>query len=144
MIGAAAGAYHHGGRFGQIARRAYHTSMNDEHCEASASPAGWTAELTDEQALRDALARALDYRGDVRITMDDGRQVSGYLFDCALEPSMADSKVRLLCEGSDKPVTIRCARITGLSFDDRDPAAGKSWETWLRRYAEKRAASQSG
>jgi hypothetical protein len=118
--------------------------MNDQNPDASASPAGWKPELSDEHALRSALARALDYRGDVRITTADGRQVSGYLFDCAFKASLEASTVRLLCEGSDTPVTIHCDRIASLSFDERDPAAGKSWETWLRRYAEKRAAPPDG
>jgi hypothetical protein len=39
--------------------------------------------------------------------------------------------------------TIACSEIAALELDGRDPAAGKSWEAWVRKYWEKKAAGET-
>jgi hypothetical protein len=39
-------------------------------------------------------------------------------------------------------LTITYAQIAALAFTGRDTAAGKSWEAWLRKYWEKKAAGE--
>ena len=36
------------------------------------------------------------------------------------------------------------ASIAALAFTGRDTAAGKSWEAWIKKYAEKKAAGEKG
>lgn len=88
--------------------------------------------------LRRALDEALDYRGDVTIVLRDGRKVEGYLFDRTAGATPADSMVRILRAGDGAKERIRCDEIAELHFSGKDTAAGKTWENWIRRYAEKR------
>ena len=39
--------------------------------------------------------------------------------------------------------SIPYSDIAALAFTGRDTAAGKNWETWIRRYWEKKAAGES-
>jgi hypothetical protein len=40
-------------------------------------------------------------------------------------------------------VSVPYADIAALHFSGRDTAAGKSWEAWVRKYWEKKAAGES-
>jgi hypothetical protein len=87
-----------------------------------------------------AMDQAFDYRGDVTIELSDGRVIEGYIFDrrnTAVEPY-----VRLIPKDSDERVAVKYADIARLTFSGRDTAAGKSWETWVRKYQEKKAAGE--
>ena len=103
---------------------------------------GWIPQLAGEEELRQALEKAFDYRGDVTITRKDGSNVEGYIFDRRTGKALADSVVRLYPKDSAQKVSISYADIAALKFSDRDPAAGKSWEAWLRKYWEKKAAGE--
>lgn len=106
------------------------------------SPAGWSADLTDDALTFDALEKAFDYRGDVTLTLKSGQGVSGYLFDRRKGRGLADSSVRLLTPGSDDKVSVGYAEIRHIAFSDRDPAAGKSFDTWIKKYIEKKLAGE--
>jgi hypothetical protein len=105
---------------------------------------GWIPALATEDEIRAALEQALNYRGDVTITRKDGNKVEGYLFDRRTGKSLEDSVARVLPEGSSDTISIPYADIAALAFTGRDPAAGKSWEAWVRKYHEKRAAGERG
>jgi hypothetical protein len=104
---------------------------------------GWVPELATEQELREALEKAFDYRGDVTVTTKDGRKLEGYLFDRVSGPTLANSFVRLLPKDSNQRQKISYADIAALAFSGRDPAAGKSWEAWVRKYWEKKASGEN-
>ena len=103
---------------------------------------GWVPELANEAELRDALEKAFDYRGDVTITRKDGSQVAGYIFDRRNGPTLAESVVRLIPQNSTEKISIAYSDIAALAFTGRDTAAGKSWEAWVRKYWEKKAAGE--
>jgi hypothetical protein len=103
---------------------------------------GWVPALASEEELRVALEKAFDYRGDVTITRKDGSAIEGYIFDRRTGKTLADSAVRLFPKDKDEKVAIRYDEIAGLKFTGRDTAAGKSWETWLKKYQEKKAAGE--
>ena len=103
---------------------------------------GWVPALASEEETRKALEKAFDYRGDVTITRKDGTTVEGYLFDRKTGPTLADSLVRVLPKTSNQRVMIPYSDIAALSFTGRDTAAGKSWEAWVKRYMEKKAAGE--
>jgi hypothetical protein len=89
-----------------------------------------------------ALEKAFDYRGDVTITRKDGSTIEGYLFDRRNASTLKDSIVRLYPKNSNEKVSISYADIAALAFTGRDTAAGKSWEAWMKKYAEKKAAGE--
>jgi hypothetical protein len=104
---------------------------------------GWIPALASEEEIRTALEKAFDYRGDVTITRKDGTVVEGYLFDRRSAPTLAASVVRLIPKTSNQKVSIPYADIAALAFTGRDTAAGKSWEAWMKKYAQKKAAGET-
>src|SRR5271165_2495334 len=119
---------------------------------------GWVPELASEAELRDALEKAFDYRGDVTITRKDGSKVAGYIFDRRNGATLAESVVRLVpnetaqaaqvsptegrTRGTTQKISVAYSDIAALAFTGRDTAAGKSWEAWVRKYWEKKAAGE--
>jgi hypothetical protein len=103
---------------------------------------GWVPELAGEEDIRQALEKAFDYRGDVTITRKDGSKVEGYIFDRRTGKSLADSAVRLFPKDADQKISIPYSEIAALAFSGRDTAAGKSFEAWVRKYWEKKAAGE--
>jgi len=103
---------------------------------------GWVPSLESEEMIREALEKAFDYRGDIRITRKDGSVVDGYLYDRRNGKTLADSLVRLLPADGSPRVNIPYSDVAALKFSDRDPAAGKSWEAWVRKYWEKKAVGE--
>ena len=105
---------------------------------------GWMPELATEDEVRIALEKAFDYRGDVTLTTKDGKQIEGYIFDRVSGPTLLTSFVRVLPKDSNQRQKIAYGDIAALAFTGRDPAAGKSWEAWVRKYWEKKASGESG
>jgi hypothetical protein len=105
---------------------------------------GWIPELATEDELRIALEKAFDYRGDVTLTTKDGKKIEGYIFDRVSGPTLRNSFVRVLPQDSNQRQKIAYADIAALAFTGRDPAAGKSWEAWVRKYWEKKASGERG
>ena len=103
---------------------------------------GWIPGLATEAELRDALEQAFDYRGDVTITRKNGSRVEGYIFDRRNGATLAESVVRLIPKDSPQKISIPYSDIAALAFTGRDTAAGKSWEAWVRKYWEKKAAGE--
>ncbi len=102
---------------------------------------GTIPSLATPQERENALNQAFDYRGDVTVTLADGREIEGYIFDRRGKGDAAC--VRLIPTNSDDTVTIRYSEITRLVFSGRDTAAGKSWETWVKKYKEKKARGEA-
>lgn len=98
---------------------------------------------TTEGELREGLEKAFDYRGDVTITRKDKSTVEGYIFDRRVGATLNDSVVRLFPKGDPTKISIPYSEIATLSFTGRDTAAGKSWEAWLKKYWEKKAAGET-
>jgi hypothetical protein len=98
---------------------------------------------TTEEELREGLEKAFDYRGDVTITRRDGSSVEGYIFDRRAAATLSESVIRLFPKGDSNKVSIPYSDIASLSFTGRDTAAGKSWEAWLKKYWEKKAAGET-
>lgn len=108
---------------------------------------GWIPSLASDAEVRDALEKAFDYRGDVTITRRDGTVVEGYLYDRKTGPTLETSVVRLMPtppKGSTETqrVNIAYSDIAALNFSGRDTAAGKTFEAWVKKYWEKKAAGE--
>jgi hypothetical protein len=103
---------------------------------------GWVPELASDDDIRVALEKAFDYRGDVTVKLKNGTKVEGYIFDRVAGTSLTTSFVRLLPKTSNDRLKICYADISALAFTGRDTAAGKSFEAWIRKYWEKKAAGE--
>lgn len=107
---------------------------------------GLVWDAASEEALRAGLEKAFDYRGDVTITKTDGSTVDGYVFDRRPGKTLQDSFVRVIPVskggGPLAKISVAYSEIAGLAFTGRDNAAGKSWEAWVKKYIEKKAAGE--
>lgn len=104
---------------------------------------GWIPPLASDAEIRGALEKAFDYRGDVTITLKDGGKVEGYIFDRRSEgTTLAECRVRLFPKDRDEKVAVAYSDIARLEFSGRDTAAGKSFETWVKKYAAKKLAGE--
>jgi len=110
---------------------------------------GWIPQLATEADIRAVIEKAFDYRGDVTITRKnkdddknkDGSQITGYLFDRRVAPTLENSIVRLMLASGERPA-IPYSEIAAIAFTGRDTAAGKSYEAWVKKYWEKRAKGE--
>ena len=105
---------------------------------------GWVPELASEQELREALEKAFDYRGDVTLTQKDGTKIEGYIFDRVGGTTLSASFVRILPKSGAGRLKIAYSDIAALAFSGRDPAAGKSWDAWVKKYWEKKGTGGDG
>ena len=110
--------------------------------DAEAPRQGMTVKLEDGEQVRAALEMTRDYRGDTTLHLKDGETVNGFVFDVAGERP-EELALRLDLPKEQGRRTIKASEISHVEFDGRDPAAGKSWENWVRKYAEKKLAGES-
>jgi hypothetical protein len=103
---------------------------------------GWIPQLATEADIRAVIEKAFDYRGDVTITRKDDGEITGYLFDRRIGPTIKDSVVRLILADSNERPAISYSEIAAIAFTGRDTAAGKSYEAWVKKYWEKRAKGE--
>jgi transcriptional antiterminator Rof (Rho-off) len=103
---------------------------------------GWIPSLASNDEIRDALEKAFDYRGDVTLTLKDGRVVQGYVFDRRTGKSLEDSVVRVIPAGERSKLSIAYSQIAALAFTGRDNAAGRTFDAWIRKYWERKAAGE--
>jgi len=103
---------------------------------------GWIPSLANESDTRNALEKAFDYRGDVTLTLKDGRVVQGYVFDRRPGATLENSAVRIIPAGERTRLSIPYSDIAALAFTGRDNAAGKTFDAWIKKYWEKKAAGE--
>src|SRR5271168_556732 len=103
---------------------------------------GWVPELATGAEVREALEKAFDYRGEITVTRKDGSKVEGYLFDRRNGTTLADSYIRIIPAKEKTKVTITYGDVAALTFSGRDTAAGKTFEAWVKKYWEKKAAGE--
>jgi hypothetical protein len=109
---------------------------------------GWIPQFATEADIRAVIEKAFDYRGDITITRKgrgndkDGFEITGYLFDRRVGPTLENSVVRLMLATSNERPAIPYSEIAAIAFTGRDTAAGKSYEAWVKKYWEKRVKGE--
>jgi len=115
--------------------------LEDDALERERSLEGWEPSVGEEVSLAEVIDRAFDYRGDVTVVRRDGTEMSGYLFNRNAE--IQEPFVQIFDRAGDGPFMIRYAEIRTVRFTGKDTAAGKSYEAWTRRKAERQHADQA-
>jgi hypothetical protein len=103
---------------------------------------GWVPELASDEALREALEKAFDYRGDVTITLKSGEKIEAYIFNRSTGATLAESWVQYFAPNATDKRKLSYAQIARLEFSGKDRAAGKHWEDWVKAYTEKKAVGE--
>jgi hypothetical protein len=103
---------------------------------------GWVPAMASEEEIRGAFEKAFDYRGDLTITLRNGQKIEGYIFDRRADsPRLTECVVRVMPKEGGR-LTIPYSDIARLAFTGKDTAAGKSFEAWVKKYKEKKAAGE--
>jgi hypothetical protein len=105
---------------------------------------GWVPTLANEEDLRQALGKALDYRGDVTLTLKNGERVEAYIFNRQDGPTLAESFLQYFTPNAPDKRKVSYADIARVEFSGKDRAEGKHWEDWVKKYNEKKAAGEQG
>ena len=103
---------------------------------------GWVPSLASDDDLHQALDKALDYRGDVTLTLKNGEKIEAFIFNCVSGPTLADSFLQYFTPASPEKRKVSYAEIAAVKFSGKDRAAGKHWEDWVKAYNEKKAAGE--
>ncbi|MFZ1083474.1 MAG: hypothetical protein WAN35_00765 [Terracidiphilus sp.] len=104
---------------------------------------GWVPTLATDGELREALEKALDYRGDVTLTLKSGERIDAYIFNRHTGASLADSWLQYFAPNAPDKRKLSYAQIARIEFTGKDRAAGKHWEDWVKKYNEKKAAGET-
>ena len=104
---------------------------------------GWVPALATDDDLRVALGKALDYRGDVTLTLKSGERIEAFIFNCHSGATLADSWVQYFMPTAPEKRKVGYAEIARIEFSGKDRAAGKHWEDWVKKYNEKKAAGET-
>ncbi len=110
---------------------------------------GWVPELATDDDLRQALGKALDYRGDVTLTLKSGERreapekIEAFIFNCHNGPTLAESWVQYYTPSAPEKRKISYTEIVRIEFSGKDRAAGKHWEDWVKAYNAKKAAGET-
>jgi hypothetical protein len=102
---------------------------------------GREPDISTPEHLAEAIEQAFDYRGDVTIGTTDGSVIEGYIFD--RRTGIPTPYIRMMLPGGGGNVRVDYAQIARLVFSGRDTAAGKSWETWVKNYQQKKAKGEN-
>ncbi|WP_428386277.1 hypothetical protein [Mucisphaera sp.] len=105
--------------------------------DQTASLEGTHFEPANDTERADAIDKAFDYRGDVTLHLTTGNTAAGYLFD-----RRKDAAVLRLMTPDGQTQTIPYDQIKSIAMTGKDPATGRSWETWVSKYIEKKRAGQ--
>ena len=116
--------------------------MTEQQTPHKSTLEGAVPPLASQAERNAAMDQAFDYRGDITLTLKDGRIIEGYLFDRSTGPSLEQSVVRLFPKDRDEKLSVRYSEITRLEFSGRDTAAGKGFQTWITKYFERKAAGE--
>jgi hypothetical protein len=103
---------------------------------------GWVPDLATEDALKDALEKAFDYRGDITLTLKSGERIEAFVFNRHTGATLADSWVQYFAPNVEGKLKLAYNQIVRLEFSGKDRAAGKHWEDWVKAYNEKKAAGE--
>ena len=104
---------------------------------------GWVPTLATDDDLRQALTKALDYRGDVTLTLKSGARIEAYIFNCHTGATLAESWVQYFTPSAPEKRKVSYAEIARIEFSGKDRAAGKHWVDWVKAYNTKKAAGET-
>lgn len=118
--------------------------MSDKSTDNRVTLQGLACDASNPHELRRALDEALDYRGDVTITRkSSGESIQGYVFDRTSAATLSDSKIRIIPTNGGQRITIPYDDIAQVRFTGKDTAAGKSFETWMKKYVRNKLAGEA-
>lgn len=103
-----------------------------------------TADASDLVALRKAVELAVDYRGDVTVTLaSNDEPVECFIFDFKASDDPAQAQLRAIPKNEDARIAIALGDVASIKFTGKDTAAGRSFDTWMKKYVAKKLAGET-
>lgn len=93
--------------------------------------------------LNAAVEEAFDFRGDVTITLKNGDEIVGYVFNRQLA-GPGEAYLEYFPRNEDDKRRLELKEIRQIALSGADPAEGRSWETWVKKVQEKKKAQAEG
>ena len=109
-------------------------NMSDQQSSENHPPSweGHRLQPKTQDAVREAIGHACDYRGDVTIHLTTGEQICGYVFD-RQEEALHPYLKMYLADRAD-PFFVNYQDIVEVAFSGEDTAFGRSWEDWAKKW----------
>lgn len=83
-----------------------------------------------DKDFEEGMRAAVDYRGDVSVTLKDGSVVEGFLFN------FFNRVMDLFPKNSPQKLSVSMDDVTSIVFSGKDEALGKSWEDYMKKRAQ--------
>ncbi len=107
------------------------------------SVTGVVVDDSDPVLLSEAIEQAFGYRGDVTVVCRSGTEpIVGYLYDRVVRPTLAESKLRIMPADGSPRLTIAYDDVAEVRFSGRYTAAGRSFDSWMKKYVKKKLAGE--
>ena len=103
---------------------------------------GMVLQMGDLEHTKTAFELTRDYRGDTTIHLKTGEALNGFVFSVEGD-ALEQLALRVDLPENAERRSVLASEISHIELDGRDPAAGKSWEKWVKRYAEKKLAGEA-
>jgi hypothetical protein len=84
----------------------------------------------------EGIDKAFDYRGDVTVTLQGGKQLEGYMSN--RNAKATPPQVQFFVKGEDAPLVIPYVDVVAIAFTGKDTADGKSWDAWVNKKESER------
>ena len=98
---------------------------------------GFRTDDSEPEAMRAAVEAAVDYRGDVSVQRRSTNEpIVGFIFDSSA------AVLRLLPADGAERITIPLDDVAAIEFTGKDAAEGRSFETWVKKYVQKKLAGE--
>ena len=81
--------------------------------------------------FEEGMRAAVDYRGDITLTLKDGSVVEGFLFN------FFNQVMDLFPKNSPQKLSVPVNQIAAVVFSGKDEALGKSWEDYMKKRAQR-------
>jgi hypothetical protein len=79
----------------------------------------------------------------VTLKLSDGSEVVGYVFNRMIE-GVKEPYLECYPRNEEQPKRVLLKDLKGIILTGTDAAAGRSWETWTKKYQEKKKAQSEG
>ena len=103
---------------------------------------GMVLQMGDLEHTKTAFELTRDYRGDTTIHLKTGEALNGFVFSVEGD-ALEQLALRVDLPENAERRSVLASEISDIELDGRDPAAGKSWEKWVKRYAEKKLVGEA-
>lgn len=91
-----------------------------------------------ENPMMPQLIDAVDYRGDVTLSLKNGERYEGYVFN------VTDTSVEFYLKNDSEKHCVFISDLVGVEKTGRDTASGKTWENWVKKFNARKEALARG